>query len=156
MIQLVAGIAGISLVVGIYIGTAVQRHFQQRAAVKAAVEIQHRIEAERERTEALVTAHLAETRKQKDRADAIQAQLKRSTTELLACRVSADTVRLLNDSAVPEPAPAPGGTGPAPAPVETNCAVVVESAARNYSEVCIPNAQQLEALQRWYNDLRKR
>lgn len=156
MIQFVIGVAGLSLALGLYLGTAIQRHFQQRAAVKAAVELQVKMEAEREATAKLVAKHLADARKQQERANAIQTQLRKAAKELASCRVSPRVVRLLNDAAVPQPAAAPSGAVTAPAPAESDCAVVVESAAKNYSEVCLPNAQQLESLQRWYNDLRKR
>lgn len=156
MIQFIVGVAGLSMVTGLYAGTAIQRHFHQRAAVKAAIEMQVKMEAEREMTAKLVAKHLADARKQKDRADAIQTRLRAASKELARCRVSPDVVRLLNDSSLPQPPAAPGGTVPTPTPAASDCAVVVESAAKNYGEVCLPNAQQLEALQRWYNELRKK
>jgi hypothetical protein len=70
--------------------------------------------------------------------------------QLAQCRVGADAVGLLNAAGMPgaaaDPAqPRPGSATAAPAR-DSNAAAELGVCRRNYAEVCVPNAVQLEEL----------
>lgn len=85
--------------------------------------------------------------------------LQLSQQRLADCRVDAELVGLLNDATVPAPAGPAAQPGPrAEAAVqaqESNCAAELGTCRRNYVEVCVPNAVQLQELQSFYKKLQQ-
>lgn len=71
------------------------------------------------------------------------------------CSVPADVGRVLNDAQrMLDDAGSGPGAGAAGAAVDSTCAAELEIAKRNYAEVCLPNAEQLTALQQRWNETR--
>jgi hypothetical protein len=117
------------------------------------------------------SAHLANLRTQQEKADATIDELRNELKKMPDCRVPRAAARVLNNAAVPATstpsarlrppaqaaeAGAPERETPGASPDGPECRVVVETCGWNYANICNPNAIQLEDVQRWYNDLRKR
>jgi len=92
-------------------------------------------------------------------ADKFKAAFTVAADSLRRCAVSPDLLRLLNES---RESPAPGlAAKPEPAAPETqagssDCAAVVETYRWNIDNVIVPNAIQIEELQRFYRDVQRR
>lgn len=104
---------------------------------------------------------LVELREHAERnAGAFRRALDETNAELRACRVSGAVVRLLDDAGDPGAAGVPGGAVPArpdvAPPRDSTADVELETCRRNYAEVCVPNARQLNDLIDWYERLRRR
>lgn len=118
------------------------------AAEKKAAELQAKLDAMPAQA---ATSYAASITKQKEKSDALpKIVLQRD------CPVPAAAVRVLNDAArMPEDArPAASAEKPA-ASVDATCAAELELARRNYSEVCVPNAIQLQAIQAEWQKVRE-
>lgn len=93
-------------------------------------------------------------------ATAYERALNEANLELAYCRVDVRTLGVLNAAGAAEPAGAAGSAGPGAAPAEaardSTAAAELDVCRANYAEVCVPNAEQLRRLQRWYLDLRER
>lgn len=73
------------------------------------------------------------------------------------CAVPADVGRVLNDAQrLPSDAGTGSGSGTASPAADSTCAAELDIAKRNYADVCIPNAEQLTALQKRWNETRAR
>lgn len=84
--------------------------------------------------------------------------LKKKLARMPMCTVPADVVRLLDpDSAsnVPDSTTTGQQFGSTTETTDSTCAAELETAAQNYREICIPNAKQLEAVQKAYNVVRE-
>jgi len=98
---------------------------------------------------------LAENQK---RSDDEMSKLRKKLAAMPVCAVSGDTVGMLYPmGAVSLPGSTPAGlrTSSFPAYADSTCAAQLELAARNYREVCIPNAEQLIGVQKAYSDVQQ-
>lgn len=138
----------------------------QKAAATAALKATQKQNALIRSVEQTAAANLADAEaayqskiKERDaRHDVELSLLRRSLESVRACTVPDDAVRLLN----PEPgavrvssvSTATARLGDTSAPPDTSCAGQLEIAARNYREVCEPNADQLDAVLKLYEQQR--
>lgn len=164
-LQIIAIAVALSLSVGFYGGWRVKAAFVAQDALRA---VQASRQAERQGVQIAYQAdirYIDRLHEAKGRSDANSARLQRAlaanATDLAACRISADVLRVLQPPAGVPPAPrAAGEPRPAPAAVDpgpgTTCAAVVESYQQNRDEVAEPNSIQLRAIQEFYRDLRER
>lgn len=118
------------------------------AAEKKAAELQTRLDALPSKADADYTAAI------KTQTEKAYAQPKIVLQR--DCAVPAAAVRVLNDAAsMPGDArPAAGPEKPA-AIADATCAAELELARRNYAEVCVPNAIQLQAIQAEWQTVRE-
>lgn len=94
--------------------------------------------------------YVARVRKQEQKAHALP-----TITLVEDCRVPAAIGRVLNDAQVmSNDAGTRSGTGPAAETVDSACAAELNICKRNYAEVAIPNALQLQELQKRWNETR--
>ena len=96
---------------------------------------------------------------QKKESNAQISLLKERLASMPSCPVSADIVQLLDSAAsgdVSDDSTLRRSTSSATAPAVSSCAAELELAARNYEEVCRPNADQLIAVQTAYEVVMKR
>ena len=94
---------------------------------------------------------------QKVTHDEEMRKLKHKLSKLATCTIPGSIVGLLNPgSSIDMPNSSTIGQQPSSETETTGstCAIELEVAARNYREVCIPNAEQLEAVQSAYNKVR--
>lgn len=126
--------------------------------------------------------HGAELKQQLEKANAELEKLRAALPAVGNCPVPRSVVRMLDGQRVPGAAGSPGKPKPAAAPVETvpgsvaltpgpspegrgeiagadaqesiQCSAVIEHCAVNRVTVCEPNALQVEALQRFYENLK--
>ena len=164
-LQITAFAVVLSLAGGFYAGWQVKAAFVDQAALRAA---QQARSTERAGVQTAYQAdiryidRLHEAKGRSDaRAAALQKALAGNSTDLAACRVGADLLRVLNAGAgVPAPAGPAAQPVPAAAPVAagpgSTCAAVIESYQRNRDEVAAPNFLQIEEIQRFYSDLQRR
>jgi len=157
------------LLVLLLIATAVGGYVYGRASVKAekaSAVVAAQQEAYRLSNRA-ASVYLARLDEQEKRADGLAEELRQALGKSADCPVSVRVVRVLDRAAssprdpprVEQPpapvVPAQRDEQAAPAEPDSTVGAELETCRRNYVEVCIPNALQLEALQAWYEDLRK-
>ena len=164
-LQIIAIAVALSLAAGFGAGWRVKTAFVAQDALQAAQEARR---GERKGVQIAYQAdiryidRLHEAKGRSDaRAAALQKALAGNSTDLAACRVDADLLRVFQPPPGVPPAPrAAGEPRPAPAAVDpgpgTTCAAVVESYRANRDEVAEPNSIQLRAIQEFYRDLRER
>jgi uncharacterized protein (UPF0333 family) len=153
----------LSLGVGAYFGYSHEKRAQETSALKTDVSASEAARnKEQVATDSManmgttLTTALSAQKASSDREIAI---LKAKLAALPATPLSGAIVSLLyptTSTNVPTDSPAGLGTGSAPAYSDSTSAEQLEIAARNYREVCEPNAEQLKAVQDAYNDVREK
>lgn len=92
------------------------------------------------------------------RATKFKTAFEIAANSLRRCSVSPELVRLLNDGGK-EPAAGPSAkpeSAPAKAEAGSDCAAVIETYQWNIDNVILPNAIQVEELQRFYRDVQRK
>ncbi len=111
--------------------------------------------------------HSAELKQQLEKANAELEKLRTALPTVGNCPVPRNVVSLLDGKRVPGAAGSPGKPKQPAAPVEdvpgdkapgetVQCSAVIEHCAVNRVTVCEPNALQVEALQRFYENLKRK
>jgi len=152
----------VSLLAGTYAGYRYEKEAQQIVVAKSAVtDSDVARKNEQAATETMVTIGANLTKQQAtEKADYENqiATLKAKLAKTGNCRISGAAVGMLYADAsahVSATAATGFGSGGTSAYADSTCRDQLELAARNYHEVCEPNAEQLKALQDAYNALRK-
>jgi hypothetical protein len=150
------------LMLGGYAAGRYQQHEHDQRAAQAAERMAEQKAREigqaAQRAADAAAASYAEDQNEKQRkaSDEI-ARLQTALAGMPRCTVPGAVVRVLDP--VPSPGPDAGpapGTGEPATPPDSTCGLQLEIAARNYREVCEPNADQLRALQRLWTDTKAR
>lgn len=98
------------------------------------------------------------TEKANARAKLFQAAFTTAADSLRGCAVAPDLLRLLNETGE-KPAAGPAakpGAASANAEAGSNCAAVIETYEWNKNNVILPNAIQIEELQKFYRDVQRK
>jgi hypothetical protein len=113
--------------------------------------------------------YLTRLEEQERVTDGLREELQAALGKSAECPVSVRVVRVL-DRATSSPRDPPRVEQPSPPPVppretrpepepepepSSTAGAELEICRKNYVEVCVPNALQLQALQEWYEELRK-
>lgn len=145
------------LVIGLcaasFVGGCMEQKRNQKADQVDAVQEARETENELQRLQNRWTSdYIDQMLKQQEHAHALP-----KITLVHDCPVPAAVGRVLNDAErVPDDARAGPGAGAAGAETDSTCAAELDIAKRNYAEVCIPNAEQLTALQQRWNNVRQK
>jgi hypothetical protein len=152
----------VSLGTGAYAGYRYEKQAQQVAVAKIEVsdsDVARNKEQAADVTMATIGAALTNQQiAEKAKADNEIAMLKAKLAKTPTCTVSGSVVGMLypgTSANVPATTATGFGAGGTTAYADSSCGAQLELAARNYREVCEPNAEQLKALQDVYNDLRE-
>lgn len=130
-------------------------HYREegRVEIRAQIAKETKEAEERGRKEAYEVAdEYAKTLENKRRkADNELSLLRPKLAALDGCVVPAATVRMLDPDSDGKVTPPTSGASAATAPTDSTCGQELAICARNYREVCNPNAEQLGAIQKLYN-----
>lgn len=137
--------------------------------LRAAFDAQERIEAinlqraEEQRGVKLVVKTdsrlVRQLNQQRSRSDELQTRLTLALNGMERCAVAPNVARVFNQSSTIEPARTERDLTPARAPAQEPGAVdareIIAVCQWNYTNVCIPNALQLDALRSFYEEMRR-
>lgn len=150
---MIKGAAIVAAVLGlVWAGMRIERSGwveKQKRAVEQALEGERALQAEINQS---TSDYIVWLQKQRKASDALP-----KITLVNDCPVPAAVGSVLNDAQrMHADAGDESGVGPAGATVDSTCAAELDIAKRNYAEVCIPNAAQLNKLQEQWELVRKR
>lgn len=154
IIALVVGLFGSGYHIGV-------KHESDKIAKNVIITQAAVVVADRKTTEAVSAVAVDYTnilKTQKEGYDNEMLVLKKKLARMPVCTVSADIVRLLDansSSNLPLSSATGQQLGISAETADSTCSAELETAARNYREVCIPNADQLEAVQKAYNAVKE-